>query len=157
MIFLSFLLFSLTGFSWRFGTKFYFRLYNMRVKLSRNIICINIVIWSFRWRCFMQNVKSWKISLQKEFARHAVFGDILSSPKYVCLQCKLNIPLILICSQEVMTHCLSFTIVSSLSFEAIDSNTRNIEIALTVEFSNLSINRTSDICLPSNILVCLKY
>ena len=67
------------------------------------------------------------------------------------------IPLILICSQEVMTHCLSFTIVSSLSFEAIDSNTRNTEISLTFEFSNLSINRTSDICLPSNILVCLKY
>ena len=77
-------------------------------------------------------------------------------PSKVCMY-NVHIPLILICSLELMTHCLSFRVVSSLSFEAIDSNTRNTEISLTFEFSNFSINRTSDICLPSNILVCLKY
>ena len=77
------------------------------------------------------------------------FWGICSSK--VCMY-NVHIPFILICSLEVMTHCLSFRVVSSLSFEAIDSNTRNTEISLTFEFSNFSINRTSDICLPATSL-----
>ena len=64
----------------------------------------------------------------------------------------VHIPFILICSLEVMTHCLSFRVVSSLSFEAIDSNTRNTEISLTFEFSNFSINRLQTFGSPATSL-----